>query len=163
MKRQKPAFEYPLKPWSRERIAHENKLMADYGLRRKHEVWRAEAVLRGFRRSARQLIARRDEAAETVFLSKLVKLGLVRPAATLDDALALTLENILERRLQTIIWRKGIAATPFQARQFIVHGHIAVDGQRVRWPGALVAVTEEPKISFYEKSKIRARRTKLGG
>ncbi len=155
MKRQHPKFEYPLKPWSRERIAHERKLMADYGLRRKHEMWRAEAILRNFRQSARQLIAKHEKAPEEMLMGKMKKLGLVRPDATLDDALSLTLENILERRLQTIIWKKGIAATPMQARQYIVHGHIAIDGQRMRWPGALVPVEAEQNIKLYDKSKIR--------
>ncbi|MBU5557884.1 MAG: 30S ribosomal protein S4 [Candidatus Aenigmatarchaeota archaeon] len=155
MKRQAAKFERPLKPWNRERIAHERKLMVDYGLRRKHEIWRAEAILRNFRQNARQLVATRDKKAEALLLSKLSKLGLVRPDATLDDVLALSTENILERRLQTIITRKGIATTPLQARQYIVHGHIAVDGQRVRWPGALVPVDAESKISLYEKSKLK--------
>jgi small subunit ribosomal protein S4 len=155
MKRQHPKFEHPLKPWSRERIEREGKIMTDYGLRRKHEIWRAEAILRNFRQSARQLITKHEKGAESMLLGKMTKLGLVRPDATLDDALSLTLENILERRLQTIIWRKGIATTPLQSRQYIVHGHIAIDGQRMRWPGTLVPVEAEQKIKLYEKSKIR--------
>lgn len=155
MKRQKAKYSYPLKPWSRERIAQEKKLLADYGLRRKHEVWRAQGILRNFRQSARQLVAAKDKAAELLLLNKMAKLGLIRPDATLDDVLALTTENILERRLQTIVARKGIATTPLQARQFIVHGHITVDGQRVRWPNTLVSVDEEQKISLAEKSKLK--------
>jgi len=155
MKRQHPKFEHPLKPWNRERIQHEKKLLADYGLRRKHEVWRAEGILRNFRQTARQLVASQDKTAEVALLKRLAKLGLIRPESTLDDVLALGIENILERRLQTIINRRGIASTPLQARQFIVHGHIAINGQKVRWPGSLVPVDDEAKISFYDKSKIK--------
>jgi small subunit ribosomal protein S4 len=61
----------------------------------------------------------------------------------------------LERRLQTLVFRKGLAHNINQARQFIVHGHIALDKKRTRWPSMLVPLSEEGKISFYEKSKIR--------
>ena len=151
-----------MKPWSRERIGQERKLLADYGLRRKHEVWRAQAILRNFRQNARQLVAQRDKTAELLLLGKLAKLGLVRPDATLDDVLALRIEDVLERRLQTIVSRRGIATTPLQARQFIVHGHVAIDGQRVRWPGALVSIEEEPRISLCERSKLKGWLGKKG-
>lgn len=155
MKYQKKKFERPLKPWSAGRIASETKLLQDYGLRRVHEIWRAEAKLRDFRRLARELAATKDKAAEAVLLTKLTKLGLIRPGATLDDVLALTVESVFGRRLQTIVNRKGLATTPLQARQFIVHGHVAIDGRRVRWPSTLVTVDEEGKIGLYDKSKLK--------
>ena len=155
MKRQKAKFSYPLKPWARERLGQEKKLLAEYGLRRKHEIWRATAILRNFRQNARQLFVTKDKVAETLLLNKLVKLGLIRSDAKLDDVLALTTESILNRRLQTVVARKGIAATPLQARQFIVHGHIAVDGQRSRWPNMLVHVDDEQKITLCDKSTLK--------
>ena len=54
-----------------------------------------------------------------------------------------------------MVFKKGLAHTPKQARQFIVHGHIAVDGRKVRWPSTLIPLSEENKISFYDKSKIK--------
>jgi small subunit ribosomal protein S4 len=74
---------------------------------------------------------------------------LLNPSADLDDVLALSTQSILERRLQTMVLRKGLAKTAKQARQMIVHGHIAVDGRKARWPGIIVAVADEGKISFY--------------
>lgn len=155
MKYQKKKFRRPLKPWSAVRIEHDAKLLLDYGLRRKHELLRAEAILRNFREHARQLGALKDKKQERVLLEKLHKLGLIEKSAILDDVLALTVENLLNRRLQTIIFKKGIAATSKQARQFIVHGHIALSGKRIRWPGMLVPQDEEKNISFYPKSKIK--------
>jgi len=161
MKKQSKKFEKPLKPWNKERIEREKNLLQNYGLRRKHEIWRAESILRNYRRLARELRAKRDKEKESILIRKLSRLGLVAPHATLDDVLALTIDKILERRLQTLVYRKGLANTPKQARQFIVHGHIAVDGRRARWPSTLIPVDLDNKISFYERSKIK--QIKLSG
>jgi small subunit ribosomal protein S4 len=155
MKRQKKKYEKPLRPWDKVGIETEKKLKQDYGLRRKKEIWRAESILRNYRRLARNLAAKRDKEKEKILLDKLVKIGLIKPDASLDNALALTIENILERRLQTLVFRRGLAHSAKQARQLIVHGHIALDGRRVRWPSVLVPLSEEGKISFYEKSKMK--------
>ena len=57
-------------------------------------------------------------------------------------------EDILSRRLQTIVYQKGLAATPKQARQLINHGHIFVDGHKVTVPGYLVLREEEGTVSY---------------
>jgi small subunit ribosomal protein S4 len=155
VKKQRKKFEKPFKPWDRERRETEKKLLQDYGLRRKHEIWRLESILRNYRRIARSLAAKRNKDKEKILLDKLVKMGLIKPEASLDNVLVLTIENILERRLQTLVFKKGLASSNKQARQFIVHGHIALDGRRVRWPSVLVPISEESKISFYERSKIK--------
>ncbi len=155
MKRQKKKYERPKKPWDKARIEEEKKLLEKYGLRRKREIWRAESILRNYRRIARELAAKRDKEKEKILIDKLFKMGILKKKdATLDDVLALTVEDILERRLQTLVHKKGLAKTLKQARQFIVHGHIALDGRRVRWPSMLVPLGHEDKISFYEKSKL---------
>jgi small subunit ribosomal protein S4 len=148
---QKKKYEKPFRPWDKARIESEKKLKQNYGLRRKKEIWREESILRNYRRMARNLAARRDVEKEKILLDKLVKIGLLNPNADVDDILALTTENILERRLQTIVLRKGLAKTAKQARQLIVHGHISVDGRRVRWPGMIVPSSIEGKIGVYGK------------
>jgi len=155
MKRQKKKFEKPLRPWDKNRIETEKKLKKDYGLRRKKEIWRAESILRNYRRLARNLAAKRDKDKEKILLDKLIKIGLINPNAGLDNVLALNVETILERRLQTLVFRKGLAHSINQSRQFIIHGHIALDKKRVKWPSLIVPLSEEGKISFYEKSKMR--------
>jgi small subunit ribosomal protein S4 len=155
MKRQKKKFDKPLRPWDRTRIESEKKLKKDYGLRRKKEIWRAESILRNYRRLARGLAAKRDKDKEKILLDKLVKMGLINPNASLDNVLALNVETILERRLQTLVFRRGLAHSISQARQFIIHGHIALDKKRVKWPSLIVPLSEDGKISFYEKSKMR--------
>jgi small subunit ribosomal protein S4 len=151
VKRQKKKYEKPFRPWDRTRIEAEKKIKQNYGLRRKKEIWRAESILRNYRRQARNLAAKKDKEKEKILLDKLVKIGLLNTGADLDDVLALNVEKLLERRLQTLTFKKGIARTPKQARQLIVHGHVAIDGRRVRWPGVIVPVSEEGKIKFYGK------------
>ncbi|EFQ59224.1 putative ribosomal protein S4 [Streptococcus vestibularis F0396] len=62
---------------------------------------------------------------------------------------------LLERRLDNVVYRLGLATTRRQARQFVNHGHILVDGKRVDIPS--YCVTPGQVISVREKSlKVRA-------
>lgn len=153
MRAQSKKYAKPLRPWDKTRIEAEKKLKQNYGLRRKKEIWRIESILRNYRRQARNLAAKRDKEKEKILIDKLIKIGMLNPNASLDNILGLTDENILERRLQTLVLKKGLAKTIRQSRQLIVHGHIAIDGKRVKWPGMLVLASEENKISFYGKGE----------
>ena len=155
MRKQPKKYEKPLKPWDKVRIDDEARLLKEYGLRRKKEIWRTQSLLRNYRRLARDLAARRNEETEKVLMDKLFRLGLIGKGADLDDILALTVEKFLDRRLQTIVFKRGMATTPRQARQYIVHGHIAVGGRRVMWPSTIIQLSDEDKISFYDKSKVK--------
>ena len=149
MKKQRRKYSRPLRPWEKDRMDAEDKLLRKYGLARKEEIWKTATILRGLRRQARCLLTASGKQAELEteqLLSKLRRLGLVAEGATLDDVLGLTVENLLERRLQTLIHRKGLAKTPRQARQLVIHGHIAIAGDRVDVPGYLVSVEEEGRI-----------------
>ncbi len=151
----KRKWKSPRKRWDAERIREERKLMRIYGLRRKKEIRRAEELVRKLRRRARQLIANPDEEAEKILIRKAYEMGLVKEDATLDDILDITVKDLLERRLQTLVYRKGLARTIKQARQFIVHGHIVVDGQRVVSPGYIVNIDKENSIDFHPNSSVK--------
>ncbi|MFH0928800.1 MAG: 30S ribosomal protein S4 [Candidatus Aenigmatarchaeota archaeon] len=155
MRKQNKKYDMPLKPWDKTRIEDERKLAQEYGLRRKKEIWKTESVLRNYRRLARGLAARSNKDNEKILLDKLFKIGLIGKDADLDDVLALTIEKLLNRRLQTLVFKRGICPTVKQARQMIVHGHIAVDGRKARWPSTIVTIAEEDKISIYELSKMK--------
>ncbi|NTV00946.1 MAG: 30S ribosomal protein S4, partial [Methanoregulaceae archaeon] len=93
----------------------------------------------------------------------------VRLVDLIDNVLALKVQQGLERRLQTIVYRQGLARSPKQARQLITHGHIAISGKRVSIPGYRVARNEEGSISYYGRSPLagtdhaeRARITRTG-
>jgi small subunit ribosomal protein S4 len=87
-------------------------------------------------------------------LNRLKRYGLLKTEAGLDDILSLEVTNFLERRLQTQVHKQGLANTVKQARQFIVHGHIAVDGKKVTIPGYLVPTNEELSLGYYGGSAL---------
>ncbi|MFU8867113.1 30S ribosomal protein S4 [Natronococcus sp.] len=152
-------YETPNHPYQGERIADEHSLVERYGLSNKEELWRAQSELRSYRREARDLLGQAQDD-ETVmrrseeFLGRLKRVGILGEADELGDVLSLEIEDVLERRLQTVVYRKGLANTTQQARQFIVHGHIVVDGQRHRVPSYVVDVDEEDLVDFEENSPL---------
>jgi len=155
------AYETPNHPFQGERIASEHDLLGRYGLKNKEELWRAQSELRSLRREARELLGLEAQgdvgAAEeegAAFLSRLRRIGILDEEEGLDDVLSLEVEDVLERRLQTVVYRKGLANTPQQARQFITHGHVTVEGARVRVPSYKVEVDEEDRIEFDEASPL---------
>ncbi len=160
MRKIRSKIKKPREPWNKERIDKENQLIKTYGLRRKKEIWKVESTLRSFRRRARDLAAKKDKNQEKILLDKLQKLGLLNKDASLDDVLGLTVERLLDRRLQTFVIKNNLANTPKQARQFIIHGHIAVDGRKTIHPGFIITPNVENKISFYDESKIKITKPK---
>jgi small subunit ribosomal protein S4 len=161
MRKLKKKLKTPKSPWDKDRINKENELMKVYGLRRKREIWKAESSLRSFRRRARDLAAKKDKIQEKVLLEKLHKMGLLSKDASLDNVLGLTVENLLDRRLQTFVFKTKLTNTPKQARQLITHGHITVDGRRVIYPSFLITQSLEKKISFYAGSSIKITKPKM--
>ncbi|MFH1257206.1 MAG: 30S ribosomal protein S4 [Candidatus Diapherotrites archaeon] len=147
-------YERPKKRWQKQRIESEKKILEIYGLKNKRELRRAETILRKKRQSARKLLAlplEKREKKERELVESLIRMGLFKAKATADDILSLSIEELLERRLQTIIWRKNLAKTVKQARQFIAHGHIAVNGVKTTSPSYIVRHGEEAKIAYYKR------------
>ena len=150
-------YETPNHPYQGERIADESNLKGRYGLKNKEELWRAQSELRGYRREARKLLGTAEEHDVTEaeeFLARLKRYGILNEQDQLDDVLSLDVTDVLERRLQTVVYRKGYANTPEQARQFIVHGHIELDDARVTRPSMKVDVAVESSVGFDENSSL---------
>jgi small subunit ribosomal protein S4 len=91
---------------------------------------------------------------EKQLLDRLKRLGILPETAVLDDVLDLSIEDLLERRLQTIVFNKGLAKSVHQARQLIAHGHIAIEEQRIPSPSYLVLKNEEAKIAYAPTSNL---------
>ncbi|MGQ9719957.1 MAG: 30S ribosomal protein S4 [Candidatus Jordarchaeum sp.] len=156
-KRQKKKFRTPRHPWQKDRIHNELILVGKYGLRNKREIWRANTMLRGFRNQARRCLAlpeEEEEKARSLLVGRLHRLGILPLDASLDDVLLLAIEDLLNRRLQTLVHKHGLSTSIYHARQLITHGHIAVDGRRVTSPGYLVPGEEEELISFASSSPL---------
>lgn len=147
----------PAHPWQKKRIEEEKKILKDYGLKNKTEIWKTSSKLKSFSSQAKKLIATRGEQAEKEkkqLLGKLQRLGLIKQDAKLDDVLSLTLKNLLERRLQTLLVRRHLAKSMKQARQFITHEHVAVNDKKITAPSYLVLVNEEPTMTFVQSSSL---------
>ena len=156
-KKQCKKFDTPRFRWRKDILQEELKLQGQYGLRNKHELWRHKTILSKTRGIARSLISKTPEERarmENEQLTKLKKIGILQETAVLDNVLDLTIEDILERRLQTIVFRKGLARTIFQSRQLITHGHITIDNRRITVPGYMVAKVDEPKVIYSPESAV---------
>lgn len=158
-KKSRRKWEGPGHPWIKLNLDKEQVLIGKYGLRNKKEIWLAETIIRNFRHQARSLLAlppAERSTREKQLIQKLYRFGIIeKENATLDDILGLTEESYLERRLQTIVFKKGLARSIYQARQLITHGHIAIGGKRVTSPGYIVLKEEEDLIDYYPTSTFK--------
>jgi len=145
-------YDTPPHPWNAERIKSENKLMIKYGLKNKKEIWKADTLVRKYSREARYLLGfSQDQVAEerNELIGHLTRQGILAENAQLEDILNLTVENVLRRRLQTMVHQKGLSRTAKEARMFVVHGHIAMDGKKIDSPSYAVKRGEEDLIGYY--------------
>ena len=92
------------------------------------------------------------EQVETEFLGRLHRLGLIPERSNLDDILGLNVQDLMERRLQTVLFRRGMAKSFFQSRQLISHGHIAISGRKMKAPSYIVTRTDEGSLDYAESS-----------
>ncbi len=156
-KKQRRKYETPKKAWQTDVLQMELKFLGQYGLRNKRELWRHRTMLSKFRGIARSILgmpAEERRELENQLLGRLNRLGILPETAALDDVLDLSLEDILERRLQTLVFRKGLTKSIYQARQLITHGHVAIEEHRVSSPSYLVLKDEEEKITYAPTSPI---------
>jgi small subunit ribosomal protein S4 len=150
-KRPRKSFSRPKNPWRSEQLAGELYLLGTYGLRNKRELWKTQGQLSEIRKQARRLLAAPAEVRtreERKLLDSLKRRGLLGEGVTLDDVLNLSVEDLLARRLQTMIYKKGAAVSPLQARQLIVHGHVKIGQRIIDIPGYCVTAGEEDTIQM---------------
>jgi small subunit ribosomal protein S4 len=150
-KKARKKYSRPRSPWRADQLAQELYLLGNFGLRNKRELWKAETQLSSMRKQARTLLAATEQVRlreEKKLLGSLQRKGLVAEGASLDDILSLTVEDVLARRLQTMVFKKGMAISPLHARQLIVHGHVVVGERTIKIPGYGINRLEEPGIKL---------------
>lgn len=151
MKRKHKLYSNPKKPFDKLRIDEEKKIREEFGLKNKKEIWKAEAKVKLAREKARNLIKSSSEKQKVLF-DQLNEIGI--KADSLTSVFALNTKDYLERRLQTIVFKKKLANTIKEARQKIVHRKILVDGKVINKPSYLVPVELENKITIREKQRV---------
>ena len=147
----------PKRPFNYELKMEELKTLGTFGLRTKRELWKAHTELSRVRNQARSLLALRQEVRaekEPILMKSLERIGLVSSDATLDDVLNLNANDLLSRRLQTLVTKKFGFKSPYQARQAVIHGHIMIGDRKVDIPSYTVTVEEEDSVHFTPESKI---------
>jgi len=151
MRRFKKTWEGPRHPWRKDVLLAEIDLLGRYGLKNKRELWKMKTILRKIRKRARALLALSpaERAIEEEKLKKLlIKYGLIDENADVSAILSLTIEDILKRRLQTVIYNLKLANSIYHARQLIVHKKVMVGDKIVSSPSYLVKKDEEDKIKI---------------
>ncbi len=150
-------YDTPSHPWQSARIVDEKKVISDYGLKNKKEIWRMETMLRELKNQAKSLASRMDAQSrveEKQLLDRLASMGLMMQGESMDKVLGLTLKDVMDRRLQSFLVKKGMARSIKQARQFITHGHILVNKKRITFPSYFINLKEESLIEFIPKSAL---------
>ncbi len=156
-KRHRKKYETPRFPWRTDVLEAELKLLGQYGLRNKRELWRHRTMLSRFRGIARSLLGmplEQRKKLELQLLNRLHRLGILPKRAALDDVLDLSIEDILERRLQTLVFHKGLTNSVHQARQLITHRHIVIGNRKIYSPSYLVLRDEEASIAYASTSPL---------
>ncbi|MFS8028907.1 putative ribosomal protein S4/S9 [Helianthus anomalus] len=147
-------FKKPRRPYEKERLDAELKLVGEYGLRCKRELWRVQYALSRIRNAARMLLTLEEKDPRRIFegealMRRMNRYGLLDESQNkLDYVLALTVENFLERRLQTLVFKTGMAKSIHHARVLIKQRHIRVGRQVVNVPSFMVRVDSQKHIDF---------------
>ncbi len=150
MKRKHKAYSKPKRPFDKTRIEEEGQIRKEFGLKNKKEIWKANAKIKSMREKAKKLIKASPEEQQALF-EQLQKIGL--KINSIADVLALDTKDYLERRLQTVVARKGLTTTMKSARQRITHRKILIDGKVVNKPSYIVPVELEDKITIKKEKE----------
>ncbi len=156
-RKQRPKFQTPQHPWNKTRIEEEKALLKEYGLKNKTEIWKMNAIVSNITGQVKRLTTLKGRQADLErkqLVDRLNRLGLLQENAALESVLGMQVKEIMERRLQTIIFRKKLAKSVKQARQFIVHEHILIKGIKMTIPSYIVSAEEENAIEFAPKSAL---------
>ena len=153
-------FSTPARPFEKERLDQELKLIGEYGLRNKREVWRVKYTLAKIRKAARELLTLEEKDPKRLFegnalLRRLVRIGVLdEERMKLDYVLGLKIEDFMERRLQTQVFKLGLAKSIHHARVLIRQKHIRVRRQVVNVPSFIVRLDSQKHIDFSLNSPL---------
>merc|ERR1739841_84494 len=144
----------PRRTYEKERLDSELKLIGQFGLKNKREIWRVRLALAKIRSTARTLLTKDEKDPSRIFegqalMRRMIRYGILdEDKQRLDYVLSLNIENFMERRLQTLVFKRGLAKSIHHARVLIRQRHIRVGRQVVNVPSFMVRVESQPHIEF---------------
>mmetsp|Transcript_10098 Transcript_10098/g.23361 ORF Transcript_10098/g.23361 Transcript_10098/m.23361 type:complete len:197 (+) Transcript_10098:31-621(+) len=144
----------PRRPFEKERLDNEMKLIGEFGLKNKREVWRVGLAMARIRKAARILLTLDEKDPKRLFegsalLRRLMRLGVLDETKNnLEYVLALKPADLMERRLQTQVFKLGLAKSIHHARVLIRQRHIRVGKQIVNIPSFMVRIDSQKHIDF---------------
>merc|ERR1712146_422916 len=144
----------PKRAYDKERLDHELQMLGTYGLKNKREIGRVGLILSKVRAVARDLLTLDEKDPRRIFegqalMRRMIRYGILdEDKQRLDYVLALKIEDFLERRLQTLVFKRGLAKSIHHARVLIRQRHIRVGRQIVTVPSFMVRVESQPHIEF---------------
>merc|ERR1712080_806617 len=150
----------PRRPFEKERLDAELKLIGQYGLKNKREIWRVRLALAKLRATARTLLTKDEKDPQRIFegqalMRRMICYGILdEDKQRLDYVLGLKIENFMERRLQTLVFKRGLATSFHHARVLIRQRHIRVGRQIVNVPSFMVRVESQAHIEFALNSPL---------
>ncbi len=152
IKKQRKKYNTPTHPWQAERLKEESVFVTNYGFKNKKEIWKVMAKLDNYKNQVKKIIASKGavqmEKEKEQLMNKLLRYGLIKKDSKIEDVLDLSSNSLMDRRLQTVVYKKNLARSLKQSRQFIVHGHVTVNGKKLTVPSYLVDVKEESNIQL---------------
>ncbi|EPZ32298.1 40S ribosomal protein S9 [Rozella allomycis CSF55] len=170
-------YKVPRRCYEKARLDAELKLAGEYGLRCKREIWRVGFMLGKIRKAARELLTLEEKDPRRLFegnalIRRLIRIGVLDESkAKLDYVLGLKIEDFLNRRLQTQVFKLGLAKSIHHARVLIRQRHIRVGKQLVDIPSFVVRLDSANHIDFALTSpygggragRVKRKRAKSSG
>lgn len=147
-------YKVPRRPFVKARLDQELQLAGKYGLRNKSEIYRVSYTLAKIRKAARELLTLDEKDSKRLFegnalIRRLIRIGVLDKSKTkLDYVLGLKVEDFLERRLQTQVFKLGLAKSIHHARVLIRQRHIRVGKQVVDVASFVVRLDSQKLIDF---------------
>ncbi len=156
-KKLKKKYNTPIHPWNKTVIEQERILTKEYGLTNKKEIHLAATFLKKYKEIAKKLIATKTAQAEKEkkqVMEKLQRYGFLQVGSSLDQILGLETKDVMERRLQSLLFRKGFARSMKQARQFVTHRHVIIGKKQITSPSYMLTLEEESSLTFKPTSHL---------
>lgn len=147
-------YKVPRRPFVKARLDQEMQLCGIYGLRNKCEIWRVAYTLARIRKAARDLLTLEPSNERRLFegnalIRRLIRIGVLdKDKNKLDYVLGLKVEDFLERRLQTQVFKLGLAKSIHHARVLIFQRHVRVGKHIVDVPSFMVRLDSQKLIDF---------------